>query len=76
MMSFKIVAFIFITLFCVALAAAPELVMYWVWNLVKPEEGWQRIALVAIFALGGGSVTLVAWMFSFAIWVAGVGSLA
>lgn len=59
----KILAGIVATLLAGVVAIIPEAAMYLIWHLVSPQSEAARIALVAVFVLGGGSLCfLSAWL--------------
>jgi hypothetical protein len=58
------------TIVCAIIAAIPEGAMYFLWHIVAPTEGWQRLAMVALFILGGGGITILFWVLAGALWMA------
>jgi hypothetical protein len=72
----KVIFFLVSTAICLFLAAIPEAAMYFLWHLVAPTEGWEKLVLVGIFFLGGGGITILFWIGSFAIWAAAVAAIA
>jgi hypothetical protein len=72
----KLIFFLVSTGICLFIASIPEATMYFLWHLVAPTEGWQRLVLVAMFFLGGGGLTILFWVGAAAMWVAAVTSIA
>lgn len=72
---FKFIVGFFYSLFCLGIALLPEIIMYFVWHLIQPENQTQKIALIAVFIFGGGGLSVLAGVLGFGAWIAGITSL-
>ena len=64
----KLIAFIIITILCVAFALIPEAAMWFGWGLIHPETEAGRILVIALFAVFGGSWCVFFGFLGVAIW--------
>jgi hypothetical protein len=63
------------TVLFVLFALIPETIMYFTWHLVQPENPIQRLAMVALFFVGGGGLCVFFGILAVALWAAVIGAI-
>ncbi len=68
----KVVGFIIWSLICLAFALIPEAVMYFLWGVIDPVTAIERLLVIAVFLIGGGSISVLFAFLGVALWANGV----
>jgi len=66
----KLIAFLIVTALSLLIGLLPELVMYFLWTVVNPTDQFVKVIMIALFLLGGGSLSIFFGVLGFAMWVA------
>lgn len=60
---------------CLGFSLIPETAMYFLWQLVNPSTQLEKIAVLALFWLGGVGLCLVFAFLGLTVWIAGLNAL-
>lgn len=69
------ILYILASVLCGLIAILPEIAMYFLWNLVQPQDEIVRVALVALFFICGGGMCILFGFLGVAAWVSMTASL-
>lgn len=61
--------YILVSLLCLCISLLPEIAMYFLWQLVNPQDELMRVALVALFFFAGGGMCILFGFLGFAAWI-------
>lgn len=61
--------YILASILCLCLALLPEIAMYFLWQLVSPQDELMRVLLVGLFFFAGGGMCILFGFLGFAAWI-------
>lgn len=66
------VLFLIWTALCAGFGLLPEIIMYFTYGMIAPQDFWQKFAVIVVFWLGGVGLCVFFGFLFFALWVSGL----